>query len=287
MTCYAITFVIIGDREGLAVRVFVTFFATLLFAFAVILMPRQPALAQAAGEVWITTKDTGSIAILEAFIEAFPDSVYAKFAKARVKELRAQSGLSGSADRQLSTQPAPRESTGQIERVKKSEQPELHFASKRELVRAVQRELKKQRCYSAKVDGIWGNGSHRAVATFIKYASVAVSNEPSKELFNTLRTTSGPVCPLNCGVRYTANNGKCVLKTCKKGQRLSRGGKCVKPVAKRPCREWRWRHDDCGAYLKNSICYIPKSQATNFYCNCPAKPRQFRHCEYDIVEGAG
>lgn len=265
-------------------RVFITFYATFLFVIAVMLMPRQPAFAQTPGEVWITTKDTGSIAILEAFIEAFPNSVYAKFAKARAKELLAQRELAGSADRRLSIQPAPRENTNQVE---KSEQPELQFSNKRELVRAVQRELKKQRCYSTKVDGIWGKGSHRAVATFNKYANVTISNKPSKELFIILRSTSGPICPLNCGVRYTVSNGKCFLKICKKGQQLSRAGKCLKLVVKRPCREWRWRHDDCGAYLKNSICYIPKSQTTNFYCNCPAKPRQFRHCEYDIVEGPG
>lgn len=287
MTCCVTTFVIIGKREGLTERQFIFFVAALLVGFVIILTPRQPAIAQTAGQVWVTTKDTGSIAILEAFIEAFPDSIYSKLAKARVKELRTQSGLAGGADKRLPTQPAPRQSIDQIENVGESKNSDVQFSSKRELVRAVQRELKKQRCYSAKIDGKWGKGSHGAVARFLKYANITVSNKPSNELFNTLRTTSGPVCPLNCGTRYTANNGKCVLKTCKKGQQLSRRGKCVKPVTKRPCREWRWRHDDCGAYLKNSVCYIPKSQSTNFYCNCPAKPRQFRHCEYDIVEGSG
>jgi hypothetical protein len=48
------------------------------------------AYAQSAGEVWAVTHDTGSIAILEAYIEAFPDTAYARLAGARIKELRGE-----------------------------------------------------------------------------------------------------------------------------------------------------------------------------------------------------
>ncbi len=266
-------------------RIFAPIMGALLFSFAIMIVPAQPVLAQTVSEVWVTTKDTKSIAILEAFVEAFPDSIYAKLAKARIKELRGQSGSDGGADEQLPAKPTLRENTGQAQGNK---QPEFQFANRRELVRAIQTELKKQRCYSAKVDGIWGNGSRRAVDTFIQYAGVATDGEPSRDLYNTVRATSGPVCPLSCGARFVVGNGKCVLKTCKKGERLSRRGKCVKPVAKRPCNEWRWRDDTCTAYVKNMVCYIPKSEARNLYCGCPQRPPpQFRHCKYRIVGGAG
>lgn len=46
--------------------------------------------AQSAGEVWAVTNDTESVAILQAYIEAFPDTVYARLAEARIKELRGE-----------------------------------------------------------------------------------------------------------------------------------------------------------------------------------------------------
>ncbi len=44
--------------------------------------PRSP-----AGQAWTAMQNTQSPAVLEAFIKAFPDSVFATFAKARLKEL--------------------------------------------------------------------------------------------------------------------------------------------------------------------------------------------------------
>lgn len=46
--------------------------------------------AQSAGEVWAVTNDTESVAILQAYIKAFPDTVYARLAEARIKELRGE-----------------------------------------------------------------------------------------------------------------------------------------------------------------------------------------------------
>ena len=47
----------------------------------------QPPKFDAAATAWDVTKNTESAGILEAFIKQFPDSVYAKFAQARLKEL--------------------------------------------------------------------------------------------------------------------------------------------------------------------------------------------------------
>ncbi len=47
----------------------------------------QPHKPDTAATVWDVTKDTESTGILEAFIKQFPDSVYASFAQARLKEL--------------------------------------------------------------------------------------------------------------------------------------------------------------------------------------------------------
>lgn len=47
--------------------------------------PRQS--VNPAAQAWSTIEDTASKAVLEAFIQRFPDSLYADFAKARLKEL--------------------------------------------------------------------------------------------------------------------------------------------------------------------------------------------------------
>ena len=56
--------------------------------------PKEPKLegeargSESAGEVWIAVQNSTSVAVLGAFIEQFPKSIYAKFAKARIEELK-------------------------------------------------------------------------------------------------------------------------------------------------------------------------------------------------------
>ena len=51
---------------------------------------RDPARLSEAAEAWAATKDTTSIAVLEAFIARYKDTFYAELARARIEEVKKQ-----------------------------------------------------------------------------------------------------------------------------------------------------------------------------------------------------
>ncbi|MFD1881870.1 hypothetical protein [Paracoccus pacificus] len=64
------------------------------------------------------------------------------------------------------------------------------------LAEAVQTELARMECYDTQVDGIWGNGSRRAVTRYYAASGVAsVGTEPTTQLFRALITRDDVICP--------------------------------------------------------------------------------------------
>lgn len=65
------------------------------------------------------------------------------------------------------------------------------------LTGAIQTELARMKCYSARVDGIWGNGSRAAVDRYAKQIGAAVpSREPVIELYHQLLRKDDATCPV-------------------------------------------------------------------------------------------
>lgn len=261
----------------------------LMVGLAILILASGTASAQSAQEVWANTKASESIAILETFIEIFPDSVYAKLARARVDELKAErterEELAAEANQQ-EPQPAAPAEVAVVPPQAEPQQPlvqdnQPRFANEGELIRAVQTSLKKHRCYTARVDGKWGRGSRAAVRRFNEATGTQFQEQPSEDLYYTARGTPVPACPLVCGPRYNRSGDECVLKTCPPGQRLSRNGKCVQPVARLSCERWNQRPDARGTYIVRGVCYYPVEAYP--YTGCPpAPPREFRHCPYRV-----
>jgi hypothetical protein len=261
----------------------------LLVGLALLILTAGTAAAQSAQEVWANTKTSESIAVLETFIEIFPDSVYAKLARARVDELKAQRETSEELSDGAGLQEAPPEDTGEVAAVPRQEQPQQPsgqqnqplFASEGELIRALQTSLKKHRCYTAGVDGKWGRGSRAAVRKFNTATGATFEEQPSEDLLFTSRGTPVPACPLECGPRYNRAGDQCVLKTCPSGHRLSKNGKCIQPVARLSCDRWNQRPDGSGTFIARGVCYYPVEAFP--YTGCPpAPPREFRHCPYRV-----
>jgi peptidoglycan hydrolase-like protein with peptidoglycan-binding domain len=101
------------------------------------------------------------------------------------------------------------------------------------LARSVQGELKRLGCYNGEPDGVWGTGSRAAVDKAIQLASLsAPAGTPAddaagyQKLLDALAPKQDRLCPLECGARFTASNGQCVLKSCPKGQALDKAGTC-------------------------------------------------------------
>lgn len=196
-------------------------------------------------EVWSVTRDTTSIAVIEAFINAYPESIYTSLAKARLKELRA-------AAQPVVTDPKPEPETATSEAQKpekvalavpddaeaaeREQKPERTFATDRDLAKALQEELNKQRCNAGTVDGSWGPKSRAAVKKFAKHAKLNLDTDPSVKLLDVIEAYEPPICPLECGPRFDIVDDKCVLKTCSSGLTLARNGKCIKvAVLDRSC----------------------------------------------------
>lgn len=81
-----------------------------------------------------------------------------------------------------------------------------------ELVRDLQRELKRVGCYWGKVDGSWGSGSKRAMSEFTERVNAALPmNEPDYILLSLVQNHPGQVCGSDCPA----------------GQDVGSGGRCV------------------------------------------------------------
>ncbi len=205
---------------------------------------KQPGLQLSeAAQIWAVTQNSKSILVLEAFRKAYEGTPYSALAKARISE------LNDIAKRKGSSQPAkPETASGQSARenspdtsnqvasIAPEPEPESagRFASDRELVRAIQTALNHHRCNAGRVDGAWGRKGVAAASRFSRFANLSLGSTPSEEMFDKIDQTGGKVCPLACGARFNARGGKCVLKTCGKGKRLSRNGSCLTIAKKRP-----------------------------------------------------
>ena len=201
---------------------------------------KQPGLQLSeAAQVWAVTQGSKSIPVLEAFLEAYKGTPYAVLARARISELKDR------AKQQVSSQPAetntdikkraddavpaiPEEK--KIAAIAPEPEPEVvsRFASESDLVRAIQKALNEHRCAAGNVDGKWGKKGFNAVKRFARYAKLTVGTDPSENLLDAIEGKSGKACPLVCGRRFLVKNDKCVLKTCKKGEKLDRRGKCLR-----------------------------------------------------------
>ena len=72
------------------------------------------------------------------------------------------------------------------------------------LAGAIQTELARMGCYSARVDGIWGNGSRAAVGRYFKQiGSAAPTQEPTVELYRQILRKDDAACP---AVRTTSRS---------------------------------------------------------------------------------
>ncbi|HKL69585.1 caspase family protein [Salibaculum sp.] len=64
-----------------------------------------------------------------------------------------------------------------------------------DLAVAVQEELKRVGCYTAGIDGIWGGGSRRALAAYLRESGESLNaREPTAEVWRSVKEASGQVC---------------------------------------------------------------------------------------------
>ena len=88
----------------------------------------------------------------------------------------------------------------------------LRERPRHELVREIQRELKRVGCYGGDVDGEWGPGSRRAVLAFMERVNSSVPNdEPDLIQLTLVRGYPGVACARQCPPdRMAPGSGRCL-----------------------------------------------------------------------------
>ena len=119
-----------------------------------------------AARTWPVIKDNQSVGVLETFAKKYKDSVFAKFARARIEELQRK---------RINT---------------------MQVISPKKLAPALQRELKRVGCYEGPIDSSWGTGSQLAMGLYNRYAIAGFdTGSPTVEALIAVRVMSSRVCP--------------------------------------------------------------------------------------------
>jgi hypothetical protein len=87
-------------------------------------------------------------------------------------------------------------------------------ASRYELVRDLQRELKRVGCYHGEIDGDWGPGSKRAMSSFIERVNATLpTGDPDYILLMLVQGQTQPACGSGCpNGQVAGEEGRCVPK---------------------------------------------------------------------------
>jgi hypothetical protein len=135
-----------------------------------------------AAKAWLITQHADNVAILEAFTKEYPDSVYAKFARARIKDLQTKKSI---------TQSGPETLSGNSSIV------------------ALQSELKRLDCYKGQIDGKWGPQSRLAIVRLNQNASTEFDvNAVTDEVLALIKTIKTPVCANSASLTETPDKQK-------------------------------------------------------------------------------
>jgi uncharacterized caspase-like protein len=79
------------------------------------------------------------------------------------------------------------------------------------LVRSIQTELKRLRCYRGELDGEWGKQAQAAYGNYARRAKVInAAQEPSQLMLDGLLNEKKASCPLECESGFIPSNGSCV-----------------------------------------------------------------------------
>ncbi|MGH6925102.1 MAG: caspase family protein [Propylenella sp.] len=133
-------------------------------------------LASIEPSFWESVATSKREADLHSYLDYYPDGAHAA-------EVRAHMAALMQTPQDTSAQP---DAIGEIT-------PEL---TSEELIVAVQEALKRVGCYSGAVDGDWGPRSQRALEGFLKRRNVVAAAEPSSEVLGHIKDIVERVCPL-------------------------------------------------------------------------------------------
>jgi Caspase domain/Putative peptidoglycan binding domain len=140
---------------------------------------------------WNSVKDSKSPALLQSYLDRYPNGNFSNLARAMLKELNPAAGA-------LAPGGAPPSFTG--DRVA--------------LIRSLQTELQRVGCDPGEIDGHWKNQTREALTQFARQAKLELYTEkPSPAALDALKAHRDRVCPIQCGAGKVERDGSCVVTT--------------------------------------------------------------------------
>ena len=98
-----------------------------------------------------------------------------------------------------------------------------------DIARLLQAHLKRVGCDPGATDGVWNEGSRKALEQFNKSADTKLDVKlASLDSLDAVRSKTSRVCPLVCGKGQKADGDHCVVITCDSGFALGSDGACKK-----------------------------------------------------------
>ena len=146
-----------------------------------------------------------------------------------------------------------------------SRSPSQPEPSRYELVRTLQRELKRVGCYAGDIDGDWGTGSRRAMAAFTDRVNASLPIEqPDFILLTLVQGQQGSICGKGCPAGQTvADNGRCagspVVAEARRGQ-FRQGQDSQRPDSSRQDRRNSTISTDVVQYTSTQTATAPPPQ---------------------------
>jgi hypothetical protein len=140
---------------------------------------------------WNSVKDSKSPALLQSYLERYPNGNFAGLARVMVDQLKVAS--------------LPPPTMPPLPAVK---------TEPRDLPRAIQTELRRVGCYSGPIHDTWDGRAKSALDHFSRLAKFdRAGGEPTIEVLEAVKARRERVCPLECGASKVEVDGRCVART--------------------------------------------------------------------------
>lgn len=185
---------------------------------------------------WNTIKDSQSPTLLQSYIAQYPNGTFVGLAKAMIAAI--------AVDQPAKKEPPKQQLAAIVPNQKAvTQQAVPEPVDTVALASGLQGELRRLGCIAARPDGIWGPKSRAALKRYGRHSGLQLASlEPTQEILDRLKSHGQRICPIVCGAKYNLKGGKCVRKTCARGQILTRKGNCIakaKTVRKKRTRKRR------------------------------------------------
>ncbi len=198
---------------------------------------------------WSLVKNSANLDLFRSHLRSYPEGKYADEARAAMAKLTSELEArrrqeeaerraererlaKAEADRLAKLAAAANAQAGRLAKLEAepsaSSQGDDNKLGKRDLAISIQRQLQRLGCNPGRPDGAWGRNSRAALQRFVKHGKVKLTSlEPSQDVLEKLSNRDSRVCPVICSKSQVKKGNRCVAKSCRRGEKLSRSGLCI------------------------------------------------------------